>query len=162
MDVWWTPGFLSGKYPLISSVVKGCSSTSTFPRFEKSFSIMYEVIAPTTTRLDISTFDAFQGVKHYLSSKNTATTRSSALSMMHRFDIKKDPVHFLLCHRLQTSIKITYKKSQIREKRGKCKDSCDINPAPAVVAKRKRIKDSSAVKSKKRKKGRHNKDQEKQ
>ena len=124
LDQWWTPVFESGKYPSVSVLVKACLSIFTSPMVEQSFSIMNDIITPTTNRLDISTFDSIQTVRYYLSSKNLPSSysgcNSTALNLMRRIDVQTDPVDSVICRRMQHSYK-AYQKCVDKKREGEGK-----------------------------------------
>lgn len=146
LDEWWSKIFQMGEYPSLTKVVKTCLSIFTAPRVEQSFSMMNDVISSTRNRMDIKTFDAIQTCKYYINSKKKKKSKnyeSAALELMHRVNVRHDPVDSLLCRNIQKA-HMTYKKhaSEKRTEDDKPKDTCVLNPAPAVEKKRKKILES--------------------
>jgi hypothetical protein len=98
LDHWWALVFATGKYPILSQIVKAAISIFTGPQVEQSFSIMNNVLNSKTNSLDTRTFSAMQNIRYDLSAKNTTSVKA-----YHRKDILRTPVDRSLVFHMNTA-----------------------------------------------------------
>ena len=98
LDHWWTDIFVSGKYPMLSKIMKAVLSIFCSPHVEQSFSVMNNIITSKSNRTDVSTYSAIQHVKYDLKVEKETT-----LTKYHRSNKRFSPVDIPLCYHIQTS-----------------------------------------------------------
>lgn len=140
VDQWWTPIFHCGEYPNLTNVVKACLSIFTAPRVEQSFSIMNDVLTSGKTSMSIKTLDSLQTVTYYLNSRQKSTKFiTSSVDLLHRENVRKDPVDSLCCKNLQRAhCAYAMEAEEKRKENLKPKLTCHQNPAPAAARKHKK------------------------
>ena len=98
LDHWWAQ--VLPNFPSLGPLIKASLSIITGPRVEQSFSMMNNIIHKKTSRINVSTYAAYQALKYHLINKKKTSTQ-----LFKRDDPIYDPIDKpMICH-IQTSWK---------------------------------------------------------
>lgn len=98
LDSWWSKVFKTGRYPMLSCLVRASLSIFTGPMVESSFSMMNDIIDSRSGRMDIDTYSAIMTTKYNL--KSSGKTASQKFS---RKDVQRDPIDSKMLYFVRTS-----------------------------------------------------------